>query len=136
MTSSDDENVTIDMEGCARCEGPAHTNMTFRRLLRPVVLGGGEATHWAMCPVTSEPILMAVYSEGEAKRLAEGEAVFTLTREDVRACAPKLLAELEPLDENDLRTLRDRIADGLMSGVDVVVETALMCVRENRETAR
>ena len=43
---------------CARCGG-THENLLFRKLRRPHVDGLNEAwTHWALCPVSGEPILM------------------------------------------------------------------------------
>jgi hypothetical protein len=52
--------ITIDQSGCARCHGPGHEQITFRRLTFPVVDdGGSEWTHWALCPTNGEPILLA-----------------------------------------------------------------------------
>jgi len=53
-------------EGCARCDGDGHDDITFQPFALPVKLppgsqaGAGEviATHWALCPATGEPILM------------------------------------------------------------------------------
>ncbi|HSE43692.1 MAG TPA: hypothetical protein VLA89_00025 [Gemmatimonadales bacterium] len=42
--------------GCARC-GQDH-QVRFKPFKRPMVVGESELTHWGMCPVTREPILM------------------------------------------------------------------------------
>ena len=51
--------VTLDLNGCARCHGEGHKAITFEPLVYPVELGGEESfTHWALCPVNGEPILL------------------------------------------------------------------------------
>lgn len=48
------------LEGCARCEGDGHSNITFRRFRLPIVAGEYVFTHWSPCPTTGEPILLMV----------------------------------------------------------------------------
>lgn len=38
---------------CARC-GENHDKMTFNKFTKP----SGKNTHWGMCPVVNEPLLM------------------------------------------------------------------------------
>lgn len=47
--------VTTDISGCARC-GDTHVELEFIPLGSPC----GEFTHWAMCPVRHEPLLLKV----------------------------------------------------------------------------
>lgn len=56
----DDDTITFDQVGCARCDGDGHPNLTFTRLQRPVAFETTRLTHWATCPVTLEPILLMV----------------------------------------------------------------------------
>ena len=54
--------VTATVRHCARC-GTDH-QMEFREFTRPNVdADGTEWTHWGMCPVTDEPVLMRHDSE-------------------------------------------------------------------------
>lgn len=55
---------TTDVNGCARC-GCAHESVTFRPLMRPIKTPSSELlfTHWAPCPMSREPILMAFVEE-------------------------------------------------------------------------
>lgn len=47
--------------GCARCGGEGHKNLKFKKLKNPVqATQTFQLTHWAMCPETNEPILMAI----------------------------------------------------------------------------
>jgi len=56
-----EETVTANIVGCARCHGPGHDQLEFQAFLHPVVEDGGLVlTHWATCPITKEPILMAL----------------------------------------------------------------------------
>jgi hypothetical protein len=56
-----DESMVIDLMGCARCRGHGHSQLLFLKLGHPVVENDGTLlTHWALCPTTGEPILMAV----------------------------------------------------------------------------
>lgn len=55
------DEFTIDLEGCARCNGDGHPGLTFRKLQRPVELPPlFVLTHWASCPETGEPIMLRV----------------------------------------------------------------------------
>lgn len=47
--------MNVDVNRCARC-GQDHEGLEFRLFDRPC----GEWTHWAMCPVTQEPILCRI----------------------------------------------------------------------------
>jgi len=42
----------VDVKRCARC-GQNHNALVFHRLTNP-----SAYTHWAMCPITNEPILL------------------------------------------------------------------------------
>lgn len=46
--------IAHDVQDCPRCEGE-HMGLIFRPFTVP-----NEDSHWAMCPATHEPILMAV----------------------------------------------------------------------------
>jgi hypothetical protein len=53
--------VTIDIIGCARCHGPGHEGLVFKRLTYPC----RDLTFWAPCPTNGEPIMLrAVISDG------------------------------------------------------------------------
>ncbi len=64
----DDFGVTVkNIEHCARC-GESHANIWFSRFTHPVVHNDGtKSGYWAMCPVTREPIIMAMQSEQETE---------------------------------------------------------------------
>lgn len=49
---------TRDQHGCARCYGDLHEALVYHPFTHPVVVLEGEFTHWAMCPVLDEPILL------------------------------------------------------------------------------
>lgn len=53
-----DDDIVVDLHGCARCDGDGHERLRFRKLRRPIVQGGEQLTHWARCPKTLEPILL------------------------------------------------------------------------------
>lgn len=53
-----DTDVTVDLQGCARCDGPGHPGITFRKLTRAIDTGEARFSHWAPCPTNGEPILM------------------------------------------------------------------------------
>lgn len=52
--------ITLDLNGCARCNGDGHPGITFQPLTHPVEIGGHMLTHWAPCPTNGEPILMEI----------------------------------------------------------------------------
>lgn len=52
------------IENCARC-GENHDKIWFSRLTRPMLCDGLVNNYWAICPVTREPIIMAMQSEQE-----------------------------------------------------------------------
>lgn len=60
----DDFGVTVKLvENCARC-GESHANIWFSRFTRAVIHNDGtQSGYWAVCPVTREPIIMAMQSE-------------------------------------------------------------------------
>ena len=49
----DGDELIVDVKSCARCEDD-HNSILFRQFTRPA----GEATYFAICPKTQEPILM------------------------------------------------------------------------------
>lgn len=52
-----DHDVQVDVTACARCDCN-HSGLTFKPFQRIVGLGDQRLTHWAMCPMTGEPILL------------------------------------------------------------------------------
>lgn len=56
------ETITIDLNGCARCHGEEHKQITFKKLTYPLsgltAYDGVVPTFWASCPTNGEPILM------------------------------------------------------------------------------
>lgn len=62
------------LEGCARCHGHGHDDLTFQPLTHPVeyedemygptIVG----THWAICPTTGEPILLRMVATAGTSR--------------------------------------------------------------------
>lgn len=58
------DEVTIDLVGCARCDGDGHRNLTFKKFMLPAG-EDDEWTHWATCPMTGEPILMGFFDEDD-----------------------------------------------------------------------
>lgn len=55
--------MNIDVRNCARC-GQDHDALTFKQFQRPVTEDKDKDnetilwTHWAVCPVTDDPILL------------------------------------------------------------------------------
>lgn len=66
------DSVTIDMQGCARCDGDGHPQVEFKAFRQPVEIGTEKLTHWATCPTTGEPILMA-YGERPGPARSESD---------------------------------------------------------------
>lgn len=62
----DDFGVAIKhIENCARC-GETHENIWFSKFTRPIIDDCGViSNYWAICPVTREPIVMAMAREQE-----------------------------------------------------------------------
>ena len=60
----DDFGVTVQLiTNCVRC-GETHEKVWFSRFTRPIVDNDGTiSNYWAICPVTREPIIMAMQSE-------------------------------------------------------------------------
>lgn len=54
------DEITTGVSGCARCQG-THAHMVFRRFTAAC----GRSSHWAMCPVKGEPILLEVVPTGD-----------------------------------------------------------------------
>jgi hypothetical protein len=54
------ERITVS--NCARCGGD-HENISCMKLARPC----GNFTHWAQCPTTLEPIMVAFVDDGEVE---------------------------------------------------------------------
>lgn len=50
--------ATINLCQCCRCGGP-HEGLRLKKLSRPSSIGILVFTHWAMCPIAGEPILVA-----------------------------------------------------------------------------
>lgn len=47
------KHLFIDIHGCARCGG-IHKHMEFKPFKSPT----DEASHWTLCPATSEPLFL------------------------------------------------------------------------------
>lgn len=55
------------IKGCARCRGEGHKALIFREFKYPAGQDSGPPlTHWALCPTTGEPILMALSPDDPA----------------------------------------------------------------------
>lgn len=65
MSLTDESIVIESLEGCERC-GRDHAKMRFFKLEKPMHVSSEHAgstfaawfTHWAMCPLRREPIMM------------------------------------------------------------------------------
>lgn len=53
-------SITTDVGRCARCGGD-HSLLSFSPFTNPIEESDGSVmwTHWALCPVNGEPILLA-----------------------------------------------------------------------------
>lgn len=51
-------DLKMNVKNCARCGGDHW--MVFNPFQNPAYLPGGVFTHWAMCPVTQEPVLLMI----------------------------------------------------------------------------
>jgi hypothetical protein len=58
----DDKSILVIVKSCARC-GEDHTYLEFKLFTEPMVIAEITFTHWAVCPVTKEPILMRIIDE-------------------------------------------------------------------------
>lgn len=54
--------MKVTINNCARCGG-THEKLEFQQLTRPMV--ESKNTHWAMCPVVHEPIMLRVVADDE-----------------------------------------------------------------------
>lgn len=61
----DDEKRIAWQEGCARCDGPGHHDLVFRKFKQPVVAGEYVFSYWTFCPTTGEPIMLMVTEDDE-----------------------------------------------------------------------
>ena len=60
---------------CARC-GKDHDDLLFKEFVRPIADAypdGLPWTHWAMCPVNKDPIVLCIMQDKEWYREQEGE---------------------------------------------------------------
>lgn len=49
------------LNGCARCHGEGHDDLTFEPLIHPFEVDEKIiVTHWAPCPTNGQPILLSV----------------------------------------------------------------------------
>jgi hypothetical protein len=53
------KEVIVGVVNCARC-GSNHEPLVFKRLTYAIEPNMGGFTHWTMCPMTKEPIMMVV----------------------------------------------------------------------------
>lgn len=60
MKTVEQKTIVLDIVGCARCHGGGHDGLEFRRLTHPLDAGEYHFTHWAMCPLILEPILLTI----------------------------------------------------------------------------
>lgn len=55
--------ITTSVTGCSRC-GNNHQNITFAKFTNPVKDTGSQIwTHWTICPVLNEPILLYAFDD-------------------------------------------------------------------------
>lgn len=60
-TDLDQRTIGVNIKGCARC-GEDHKNIKAHEFYKSPV---GDYTHFAMCPVYEEPILIKIKKDGE-----------------------------------------------------------------------
>lgn len=66
-------DYTITILNCARCSGD-HKDMGFKKLTVPIKSDDGigpDWTHWSLCPILKEPVLLMIkdvvtYSRNDA----------------------------------------------------------------------
>lgn len=60
---NDEDAIVMSITGCARCHGPGHDGLEFKKLDYPIkALVAGRivtASHWCPCPTNAQPILFA-----------------------------------------------------------------------------
>jgi hypothetical protein len=62
------QELSISVVNCARCD-TTHESLVFKRFLSPVRRCDTLLyTHWSICPVTREPILLRVTEEANYER--------------------------------------------------------------------
>jgi len=60
------KEITTTLRNCARCgSGHGLTFQPFKQFVIDSESGEVRYTHWAMCPLSDEPILMRVVDEPE-----------------------------------------------------------------------
>ena len=65
-----DEIRTI--KGCARCHGEGHESLLFKAFVHPVEIKDEPPfTHYAICPVTDDPIMLQIWDEEGSDTFAE-----------------------------------------------------------------
>jgi hypothetical protein len=74
MHDAEASEITVDLKGCARCDGDGHPNLTFKRFVRPVDAVKPDFTHWASCPTNGDPILMQVFEDEPDSKVPPSDA--------------------------------------------------------------
>lgn len=64
MMIDDDLVIVSDVKCCARC-GQDHKALHFDKLTKPGNILGVEFTHWASCPKSGEPVIMAITDDAQ-----------------------------------------------------------------------
>lgn len=59
-----DVPVLVNVEGCARCDCN-HDAIEFRPFGKPMFVAGQAFSHWGMCPMEGEPILLGSRVPGD-----------------------------------------------------------------------
>lgn len=54
--------VVTSVQNCARCDGD-HKSLSFKEMRSPIECGSVDLTHWAVCPVTGDPVLLRIIEE-------------------------------------------------------------------------
>lgn len=61
-----EDTIILDRQnGCARCDSEYHEAMVYKLLARPIPAPDEDVpyTHWTLCPVRWEPILMQIFPD-------------------------------------------------------------------------
>lgn len=95
--------VTTDIDGCARC-GHKHEQLVFMPLTHPQ----HEWSHWAMCPTSGEPIMLA-NSPAEVSAL-DNYSLFTSLCD-----ADRVMQEIDKTIERGVLDARSAIGDARLN---------------------
>lgn len=54
---SEKSEFFCDVINCARC-GSDHQQLKMKKMLKPIKIARSVWTHWALCPLSQDPILV------------------------------------------------------------------------------